>query len=54
LSDNSARHQPAPGSPSTIAEVLNGLEPMGDLTRFALDDLTPDKEDEFFRLLEDL
>lgn len=28
------------------------LHPMGDLTRFAIDDLTPDEEDECFKLLE--
>jgi len=27
---------------------------MGDLARFAIDDLTPDEEDEFFRILEDI
>jgi hypothetical protein len=53
MSGNSQDHRPAPGGPSTIAEVLKGLEPMGDLTRFAIDDLTPDEEDEFLRLLED-
>lgn len=52
MSDNTA-NQPAPAGPSTIAEVLKDLEPMGDLTRFAIDDLTPDEEDEFFTVLED-
>lgn len=53
MSDNTANQQPAPSEPSTVAEVLEGLEPMGDLSRFAVDDLTPDEEDEFFRILED-
>lgn len=53
LSDNTANKQPAVAGPSTIAEVLEDLEPMGDLTRFAIDDLTPDEEDEFFEILED-
>jgi hypothetical protein len=52
MSDNTADQQPASG-PSTIDEVLEGLEPMGDLSRFAIDDLTADEEDEFFRILED-
>ena len=39
--------------PRTIAEVLEGVAPMGDLRRFAVDDLTPDEEDEFFRILEE-
>jgi hypothetical protein len=33
--------------------VLKDLQPMGDLSRFAIDDLTPDEEDEFFKILED-
>lgn len=53
MSDNTANPRPASAGPSTIAEVLEDLEPMGDLTRFAIDDLTPDEEDEFFEILED-
>jgi hypothetical protein len=53
MSDNTANKQPAMAEPSTITEVLKDLEPMGDLTRFAIDDLTPDEEDEFFKILED-
>lgn len=53
MSDTSASQQPAPGGPSTIAEVLEGIEPMGDLGQFVIDDLTSDEEDEFFRILED-
>jgi hypothetical protein len=37
----------------TIAEVLQGGEPMGDLSRFAVEDLTPEEEDEFFGILEE-
>lgn len=36
---------------TTIADVLEGLEPMGDLSRFAIEDLTPDEENEFFSVL---
>lgn len=53
MSDNTANQRPAPGEPTTIAEVLQGLEPMGDLSRFAIDDLTPEEEEEFFRILEE-
>jgi hypothetical protein len=53
MSDDTASQQPALVGPSTIAEVLADLEPMGDLTRFAIDDLSPDEEDEFFEILED-
>lgn len=53
MSDNSANQQPAPAGPRTIEEVLKDLQPIGDLDRFAIDDLTPDEEDEFFKILED-
>lgn len=53
MPDNTANQQPAAAGPSTIAEVLKDLEPMGDLARFAIDDLTPDEEDEFFKIVED-
>lgn len=47
--DHRDHHQPPP----TLAEALDGLEPMGDLSRFIIDDLTPDEEDEFFLILEE-
>lgn len=54
MSDNTASHDDTvPGQPMTIADVLRGVEPMGDLRRFAIDDLTPEDEDEFFGILED-
>lgn len=38
----------------TIAELHQDLEPMGDLSRFAIKDLAPEEEDEFsFRILEE-
>ncbi len=51
MSDN-ATHHPERAEP-TIAELLEGLQPMGDLDRLAIDDLTPEEADEFFRILED-
>lgn len=39
--------------PTTVAEVLADLKPMGDLSRFAIDDLTPEEEDAFFKILEE-
>jgi len=39
--------------PRTISDVLEGVEPIGDLSRFAILDLTCDEEDEFFRILEE-
>ncbi len=53
MSDHPTDHQPAPPPPATLAQVLDGLEPMGDLSRFAIEDLTPAQEDEFFRILEE-
>lgn len=52
MSDNTANQRPALGGPSTIAEILQGGEPMGDLSRFAIEDLTSEEEDEFFMILE--
>lgn len=47
------KHDTQPPAPTTVAEVLRDLEPMGDLSQFVIDDLTPDEEDDFFRILED-
>lgn len=43
MSDDEANQHPALSEPTTIAEVLQDLEPMGDLSRFAIDELTPDE-----------
>lgn len=53
MSDNTASQQPIFAEPSTIADVLRDLTPMGDLSRFVIEDLTPDEEDEFYKILED-
>ncbi len=54
MSDNTASHDDTvPSQPMTISDVLRGVEPMGDLRRFAIEDLTPEDEDEFFGILED-
>lgn len=53
MTDQHASEHVAPPGPATIADVLDGAEPMGDLGRFAIDDLTPEEEDEFFRILEE-
>ena len=50
MSDSTAARQSGAG-PITLAEVLQGIEPMGDLRQFVIDDLTPEDEDEFFRVL---
>lgn len=51
MSESTANQPTDPPVPSTIAEVIRPLEPMGDLSRFAIDDLTSEEEDEFFRIL---
>ncbi len=53
MTDQTSSQPPTIGAPSTIAEVLETAEPMGDLRRFAIEDLTPDEEDLFFKILED-
>jgi hypothetical protein len=53
MSDSTANQRFAPGGPSTVAEALKDIEPMGDLSRFAIEDLTPGEEDKFFEILED-
>ena len=52
MSDTTADQRSASSGPATVAEVLEGIEPMGDLNRFAIEDLTPEEEDEFFEILE--
>lgn len=54
MSDTTADQRPASSGPATIAEVLEGIEPMGELSRFAIEDLTPEEEDQFFQILEDI
>ena len=41
-------------TPSSIGEIVRQRQPMGDLDRFIIDDLTPTDEDEFFAILEDV
>jgi hypothetical protein len=37
----------------TLAELIARAKPMGDLSRFVIDDLTEADEDEFFAILAD-
>ncbi len=47
----------APGvtgdSEPTIAEIVAGVQPMGDLGRFVIDDMSADQEAEFFAILDE-
>lgn len=51
MPDNDARQSSPPSSP-TIAEILRDVKPMGDLSRFLIEEMTPEEEDEFFSILE--
>ena len=53
MSDNAATQNTGPATPSMMADVLQDVEPMGDLGQFAITDLTPEDEEEFFAILED-
>ena len=53
MSGNAATRDDDSNTPKTIADVLRDVEPTGDLRQVAIGDLTPDDEDEFFRILED-
>lgn len=53
MSDNAANQPSPPPTPATIAEIVRDVQPMGDLDRFVIEDMTPEEEDEFFAILED-
>lgn len=52
MSDNPMPTPQTPEAPTAVAELLADLEPMGDLDQFALKDIKPAEEDEFFAILE--
>lgn len=52
-SDQHAGDRPDLPCPTTVAEIVDLVEPMGDLDRFAIDDLTPEEADEYFRILDE-
>lgn len=47
-----ARHA-KPNQPRTLAEFIDEATPMGDLSQFAIHDLTPEEEDVYFKILEE-
>ncbi|HXH55782.1 hypothetical protein [Iamia sp.] len=53
MSDTTANDTPRAGDATTITDILRTIEPMGDLSRFGIEDLTPEEEAEFFRILEE-
>jgi hypothetical protein len=52
VSDSTAGHDSTVPR-ATIESIVERLEPMGDVSRFVIDDMGPDEEDEFFAVLED-
>ncbi len=52
MSEDAATRPMRRADQPTIAEIVSGLRPMGDLSRFAIADMTPEEEDEFFAILE--
>ena len=44
--------QQAAADIETLATVIGRASPMGDLSRFVIDDLTAEEEDAFFAILE--
>lgn len=53
MSDNNTNPLANVPTPFRVADVVAGLEPMGNLSQFIIDDLTPDDEDVFFGILAD-
>lgn len=53
MTDSSASHNIADDGEPSFASLVADLEPMGDLSRFVIDDLTPEEEDAFFSTLDD-
>lgn len=54
MSDRTANQMPDAPGPATIAEIIRGLEPMGDPSKFSIEDLTAEEEDAFFAIIENL
>lgn len=52
MSDSTAKQHPVSSAPATLAELIRDVAPMGDLGRFLIEDMTPEQEDEFYRVLE--
>lgn len=53
MADETAAQLAKPNQTRTFAESLGEATAMGDLSRFAIDDLTPEEEDAFFKIIED-
>ena len=54
MTDSAANEIESGGDQQALAEILAGVEPMGDLSVFALEDLSEEEEREFFSILGDV
>lgn len=52
MSDTST-HQPEGPKFGTVARLIEGVEPMGELGQFLIDDLTSEDKDTFYRVLDE-
>ena len=52
MSDGAVDQPSVPTARSTIGEVLRDVMPMGALGRLVINDLGPEEEDVFYRVLE--
>ncbi len=58
MSDRALKQMPHAPGPTTIADVIHGLKPMGDPSKFSIGDLTAEEEEEeedaFFTVIDSL
>ena len=54
MSDTALNQMPHAPGPTTIAEIIHGLKPMGDPSKFSIGDLTAEEEDAFFTVIDSL
>lgn len=54
MSDTALNQMPHAPGPTTIAEIIRGLKPMGDPSKFSIGDLTAEEEDAFFTVIDSL
>ena len=54
MPDRTANQAPGVPASTTITEIIRYLEPMGDPSKFSIENLTPEEEDTFFAIIKDL
>jgi hypothetical protein len=53
MTDTTAHHRADNHDARTIADIVAATPAMGDLSQFIIDDLSPDEEAAFYRVLEE-